>query len=87
MVDAHVHSIFIVGQPFRTPGLYDFGKQDITDRVYDQLPIMMKHRMTPPPPETYTLHRKLSGAYLLCMKLKAKVPAYQLFRDIALKKA
>jgi aarF domain-containing kinase len=87
MVDAHVHSIFIVGQPFRTPGLYDFGKQDITDRVYDQLPIMMKHRMTPPPPETYTLHRKLSGAYLLCMKLKAKVPAYQLFRDIALKKS
>jgi len=82
MIDAHVHSLFTVGEPFRTPGLYDFGKQSITDKVYKHLPTMMQHRECPPPPETYTLHRKLSGAFLLCMQLKARVPGRKLFQEL-----
>jgi aarF domain-containing kinase len=34
---------------------------------------MLKHRLTAPPKEAYTLHRKLSGAFLTCRKLEAKI--------------
>jgi aarF domain-containing kinase len=42
---------------------------------------MLRERMAPPPEETYSLHRKLSGAFLLCAKLRSKVPAREMFRD------
>ncbi|KAJ8586295.1 hypothetical protein M405DRAFT_935492 [Rhizopogon salebrosus TDB-379] len=41
---------------------------DITARVW-----AIKHRLTPPPRETYSLNRKLSGAFLLTSKLRAIV--------------
>lgn len=80
MFEAHVRSIYAVGEPLRHPGIYDFGNQKITNKIYEQLPALLKYRKSPPPPETYSLHRKLSGAYLLCMKLKAKVPANDLYK-------
>lgn len=84
LLDSHVKSVFAVGEPFANPGIYDFGNQDITPRVFKELPTMMQHRKCPPPPETYTLHRKLSGVFLLCMKLRAKVPAYDLFKNLVI---
>lgn len=85
MTQAHVDSIMVLGEPFReenSDGLYDFEQQTITDRVRSNIRLMLNERLTPPPEETYSLHRKLSGAYLLCARMKAKIPSKKLFEDI-----
>ncbi|KAF1346580.1 hypothetical protein BDV97DRAFT_416527 [Delphinella strobiligena] len=60
---------------------YDFKNQTITDRVREKIGLMVKERLAPPPEETYSLHRKLSGAFLLCARLGSRVPARRLFED------
>ncbi|KAJ2772544.1 hypothetical protein IWQ56_001331 [Coemansia nantahalensis] len=87
MTQAHVNSVLEIGKPFAAPGLYDFGNQDVSSNVRSAIPIMLRHRLTPPPEETYSLHRKLSGAYLLCIRLRARVPCQRLFQDALAKHA
>ncbi|KAJ2315891.1 hypothetical protein IWW52_003919 [Coemansia sp. RSA 2704] len=82
MTQAHVDSVLEIGRPFRATGVYDFGDQDVSSNVRSAIPVMLRHRLTPPPEETYSLHRKLSGAFLLCIKLRARVPCQDLFKDI-----
>jgi aarF domain-containing kinase len=83
MLRAHVDSIFVLAEPFseNAPERYDFENQTITERVRVNIGLMLRERMAPPPEETYSLHRKLSGAFLLCAKLRSKVPAREMFRD------
>jgi len=47
---------------------------------------MIRERLTPPPEETYSLHRKLSGAFLLCARLGSRVRCRELFEN-SMKKA
>jgi aarF domain-containing kinase len=42
---------------------------------------MLKHRLTPPPSETYSLNRKLSGAFLMCARLGARVDCGKLWEE------
>ena len=83
MLKAHVNSILTLAEPFREggPAVYDFSGQTVTDRVKAYIPVMVRERLVPPPEETYSLHRKLSGAFLLCARLGARVECGRIFGE------
>ncbi|GLU07140.1 hypothetical protein SLE2022_241080 [Rubroshorea leprosula] len=82
MLDAHVQAGFVVGLPFSKPGGHDFRAANITPSISNLGATMLKHRLTPPPDEVYSLHRKLSGAFLACIKLGAVVPCRELLFEV-----
>ena len=70
MKEAHSQSVLIVGEPFSRKEPFDFGNQNLTDRIYKYMPVMFKNRLRAPPPEVYSLHRILSGpilSFALCL--------------------
>lgn len=82
MLDAHVQAGFIVGLPFSRLGGYDFRSTNVTHSMSDLGATMLKHRLTAPPDEAYSLHRKLSGSFLACVKLGAVVPCRELLLEV-----
>ncbi|KAM1012178.1 hypothetical protein FF1_047304 [Malus domestica] len=82
MLETHVQAGFVVGLPFAKPGGYDFRASNITQSVSNLGATMLRHRVTPPPDEAYSLHRKLSGAFLACIKLGAVVPCRELLLEV-----
>ncbi|XP_047164557.1 protein ABC transporter 1, mitochondrial [Vigna umbellata] len=82
MLDAHVQAGFIVGLPFSRSGGFDFRSNNITQSISHLGATMVKHRLTPPPDEAYSLHRKLSGAFLACIKIGAVVPCRELLLEV-----
>jgi aarF domain-containing kinase len=89
MLNAHVDSVMTLAEPFTnsSPDLYDFEDQTITDRVRGLIPVMIRERLAPPPEETYSLHRKLSGAFLLCARLGSRVRCKEMFQQALAKAA
>ena len=73
----------IIGEPFRVgkDELYDFGQIGLTKKIGKILPTLSKHRLTPPPQEVYSLNKKIIGTYLMCIKLRARVPARKTLED------
>ncbi|KAJ4954807.1 hypothetical protein NE237_011590 [Protea cynaroides] len=82
MLEAHIQAGFVVGLPFSKPGGYDFRSTNIAQSISNLGATMLKHRLTPPPDEAYSLHRKLSGAFLACIKLGAVVPCRELLLEV-----
>uniref|UniRef100_F6TP03 Coenzyme Q8B n=1 Tax=Ornithorhynchus anatinus TaxID=9258 RepID=F6TP03_ORNAN len=80
--EAHVEAVMILGEAFAAPGPFDFGEQETTRRIQALVPVMLRHRLCPPPEETYSLHRKLAGTFLACSRLRAAIPCRDLFRSI-----
>jgi len=82
MQQAHVDAVMILGEAFAHNEVFDFGQQSTASRIHQLIPVMMKHRLTPPPEETYSLHRKMAGCFLLCAKLRAQVNCKPMFDDV-----
>lgn len=82
MLEAHKLSGYCLGEPFQSYEPYDFKSSRITSRISEHGSVFLKHRLTPPPEEVYTLHRKLAGAYNLCIKLGAKISCRDLLDEV-----
>nr|KAJ3420702.1 hypothetical protein HK105_005356 [Polyrhizophydium stewartii] len=81
---AHINSLQLLSLPFMAngPAVYDFrNASDITQKVRSEIPVMLRERLTPPPEESYSLHRKLSGCFLLCNKLGAQIRCRDIFQE------
>jgi aarF domain-containing kinase len=83
MLEAHKLSGFCLGEPFQSYEPYDFKSSKITSRISEHGSVFLRHRLVPPPEEVYTLHRKLAGAYNLCIKLGAKISCRGLLDEVA----
>ncbi|KAF9064738.1 ABC1 family-domain-containing protein [Rhodocollybia butyracea] len=88
MVKAHVTSLALLAYPFnpRAPQPVRFGKgSEIwhnTEKIRELIPLMLRERKKGPPKETYSLNRKLSGAFLLASRLGATVHTRNIWEDV-----
>uniref|UniRef100_A0A6B2E6M9 Putative abc atp binding cassette 1 protein n=1 Tax=Phlebotomus kandelakii TaxID=1109342 RepID=A0A6B2E6M9_9DIPT len=82
MENAHADAVMILGEVFSCDGEFNFGGQDTAKRIMALVPTMVAHRLCPPPDEIYSIHRKLSGVFLLCSRLKVKFACQPTFKEI-----
>uniref|UniRef100_A0A8C5RDH4 Coenzyme Q8B n=1 Tax=Leptobrachium leishanense TaxID=445787 RepID=A0A8C5RDH4_9ANUR len=80
--DAHVDAVMILGEAFASEEPFNFGTQSTTSRIHNLIPVVLKHRLCPPPEESYSLHRKMAGTFLICAKLRAIIPCHELFQCV-----
>jgi aarF domain-containing kinase len=82
MLHAHKSSGFTVGEPFWNDEPFDFRGSKISTRMGEHLSVFLKHRLTAPPEEVYSLHRKIAGAFMLNIKLGSVIQCRDILEDI-----
>lgn len=82
MLQAHKASGYTVGEPFWTDEPFDFRGSQISSRMSGHMAVFLRHRLTAPPEEVYTLHRKIAGAYMLNIKLGSVIRCRDILEDI-----
>ena len=78
MIAAHLEAGLKVGEPFADRSVYDFSNSDMSKSLSKHGAVFLRDRLTPPPRGIYSLHRKLSGAFMLCVRIGAKIPCRDL---------
>lgn len=76
---AHAAAVLLLAEPFSAPQPFDFGAQDTARGLRALLPPLLRQRLGPPPEPSYSLHRKLAGAFLCCARLRGRVRCRSLF--------
>jgi aarF domain-containing kinase len=82
MMTAHVLAGYVIGEPFVSHEPFDFASSHMSQRLSKHGETFLKYRLTAPPTETYSLHRKLAGAFFLCIKLKAVIPCRDILEEV-----
>lgn len=82
MRDGVLGLIKTAAEPARKPDPFDFSTGDLSERLSEQvLSLRLEQGFGRlPPPDVLYLHRKLGGLYLLCKRLRARVPVSELTR-------
>jgi hypothetical protein len=72
--------ILLACEPLAQTGDYDCARSNLPDRVRRTAWKLSRfqNELTPPPPQTVFLHRKLAGTFLLCARIGARVPLQRL---------
>ena len=81
MREAHVEAVSVLSEAMSARVGFDFASQSTTRRIHRIVPVLLRHRLVPPPEETYSLHRKLSGVFLLAARLRARVNCARIFDE------
>jgi aarF domain-containing kinase len=81
MLNAHIESGLVVGEPFVSHAPFDFKASGITSRVAGHGSTFADERLTAPPPEVYSLHRKLAGAFLICIRMGAVISCRDMLEE------
>ncbi len=83
-LEAVTDIVFLVCEPLRHRGRYDFPASDLPARVRDLgYDLAFKQGLVrAPPPETIFLHRKLVGNFLLLARIGARVDARSLVLEV-----
>jgi predicted unusual protein kinase regulating ubiquinone biosynthesis (AarF/ABC1/UbiB family) len=81
---AAVELVFLVCEPFRRAGVYDFARSTLAVRARDAgLDLAFRQGfLRAPPPETVFLHRKLVGTFMLCARIRARVDVGRILRPL-----
>lgn len=82
MLDGQLNTSMMFGQVFRGNVEFDFGAENLTERLSAEAKKVLENRTTPPPEQFYSINRKMSGILTLCSKLEIKVNCHQIYNEL-----